>query len=375
MDPRSVRAVFMRGGTSKALIFHAGDLPGDRSGWDSIFLSAMGTPDPFGRQLNGMGGGLSSLSKVAVIGPSTHPDADLDYTFAQVSIKEARVEYRGNCGNISSAVGPFAIDENLLSVPDGAATVRIHNTNTKRIIHATFAVENGRAAVAGNTSIPGVAGTGAPIRLDFLEPGGAMTGKLLPTGQVTDIFDIDGVGPVEISIVDAGNACVFISAASLGLNATESPDTLEGTPGLLKTLRRIGEHALVRLGFAENLEAASNQSVPLIGIVGPAADSVTLAGEAVPADAANLCLRMISSGQPHRASPLTGALCTAVAAAMSGTIPNRFASRSSDALRLATPSGVLEVSADVSRIDAGWNVSRASFFRTARRLFEGRVYI
>src|SRR6201996_302330 len=178
-------AVFMRGGTSRAVMFHQRDLP-EREAWDPIFLAAMGSPDPNGRQLNGMGGGISSLSKICILAPSDRPDADIDYTFAQVQIKEAAIGYRGNCGNMSSAVGPFAVDEGIVRPNGDTAVVRIFNTNTGKIIRSTFGIDDGRAAVDGSLTIPGVAGSGAPIRLDFLSPGGAVTGKLLPTGNAVD---------------------------------------------------------------------------------------------------------------------------------------------------------------------------------------------
>src|SRR5437870_1172829 len=202
----------MRGGTSKAIMFLQRDLPRDRSQWDRIFASAMGSPDPNGRQLDGMGGGLSSLSKVCVIGPPTHPDADVDYTFAQVEIRNGSVDYSGNCGNMSSAVGPFAVDEGLVKSDGTEAVVRIHNTNTHKIIVSRFALENGRAAVDGDFVLPGVGGTGAPVRLDFLDPGGAGTGTLLPTGKVVDELTVVSLGRIAVSMVDAANPCVFVAA-------------------------------------------------------------------------------------------------------------------------------------------------------------------
>jgi len=167
------------------VMFHARDLP-ERAAWDPLFLGAMGSPDPNGRQLNGMGGGISSLSKVCVLAPSEREDADIDYTFAQIQIREPRVDYRSNCGNMSSAVGPFAVDEGLVRPNGDTAVVRIFNTNTRKIIRSTFPLEDGHAATDGDLAIPGVAGTGAPVRLDFLAPGGATTGKLLPTGNAVD---------------------------------------------------------------------------------------------------------------------------------------------------------------------------------------------
>src|SRR5438105_9043778 len=191
----------------------------------------MGSPDPYGRQLDGMGGGVSSLSKVCIVGPSSRPDADVDYTFVQVQVKDARTDYQGNCGNMSSAIGPFAVDEGLVRVKDGDATVRIHNTNTKKIINATFPVSEGRSIEDGNLVIPGVSGTGAPVRLDFMEPGGASSGKLLPTGHVTD-----RLGDIEASLVDAANACVFVDSHSLNLKGKELPTELEERPHILERL-------------------------------------------------------------------------------------------------------------------------------------------
>ncbi len=211
MAQQRIHAVFMRGGTSKAVMFHARDLPAERDAWAPIFRSAIGANDPSGRQLDGMGGGVSSLSKVCVIGPPSRADADVDFTFAQIGVTNDTVDYAGNCGNMSSAIGPFAIDEGLVPKPiDGHAVVRIHNTNTSKIIVARFDVEQGEAAVDGAMTLDGVAGTGAPIRLEFMAPGGARTGKLLPTGRAVDTLDIPGLGRIEASLVDAANPCVFV---------------------------------------------------------------------------------------------------------------------------------------------------------------------
>ncbi len=217
MKQIGLRAVFMRGGTSKAVMFRADDLPRDRERWAPIFLGVIGSPDANGRQLDGMGGGMSSLSKVCVIGAPTRPDADVDYTFAQVSVRSATVDYSGNCGNMSSAVGPFAVDEGLVKANGAEAVVRIHNTNTQKLIVARFAMDDGRAAADGDFALPGVAGTGAPVRLEFLEPGGAGTGRLLPTGNVIDRLDVAGLGIIEVSMIDAANPCVFVAAESLGM--------------------------------------------------------------------------------------------------------------------------------------------------------------
>ena len=260
-----IPAVFMRGGTSRAVMFHARDLP-EQAKWDPIFLAAMGSPDPNGRQLNGMGGGISSLSKICVLAPSQRPDADIDYTFAQVQIKQAAVGYRGNCGNMSSAVGPFAVDEGLVRPNGDTAVVRIFNTNTRKIIRSTFPLTDGRAAVDGDQAIPGVAGTGAPIRLDFLAPGGAITGRLLPTGHVTDRLTVDGLGVVEVSIVDAGAACVFVRAADVGLTGAELPEALDANHAALERLQAVRRAGAVAMGLArDDREAAENIGIPAIG--------------------------------------------------------------------------------------------------------------
>ena len=375
MKQNRLPAVFMRGGTSKALMFHLRDLPADRATWDRLFLKAMGSPDPHGRQLNGMGGGVSSLSKVCVLGPPTRPDADLDYTFAQILVTEERVDYSGNCGNMSSAVGPFAIEEGLVSAREGEMCVRIHNTNTKKIINSTFRVKDGQAVVEGELEIPGVAGTGSPVRLDFLEPGGAVTGKLLPTGNPSDVLDIPGIGKIVVSMVDAANPCVFLSAADLGLKGTEMPEDLDRDTALLDKIATIRCHASVAMGIAKSIEEARKKSMPQIGFVAAPQAAVTLSGETLTAASADLTVRIISNGQPHRALPLTGSLCTAVAAGIEGTIPHRFALRSTTGtLRLAMPSGVLTVGGEVIHEAGGWRAVRGSFYRTARRLFEGYVY-
>src|SRR5215475_14374488 len=189
-----LRAVFMRGGTSKAVMFRTDDLPANRDDWTPIFLEVMGSPDPNGRQLDGMGGGISSLSKICIIGPPSRPDADVDYTFAQIGVRDSFVDYGANCGNMSSAVGPFALEEGLVEGPaDGEATVRIHNTNTSKVIVARFPVRDGTPASTGDLEIDGVSGKAAPIRLEFLDPGGARTGKLLPTGNPCDELEVEGM--------------------------------------------------------------------------------------------------------------------------------------------------------------------------------------
>jgi 2-methylaconitate cis-trans-isomerase PrpF len=357
-------------------MFHAGDLPADRAAWPALFLAAMGSPDPYGRQLDGMGGGVSSLSKVCVLAPSARADADIDYSFFQIQVKEARVDDRGNCGNMSSAVGPFAVDEGLVPAAGETAVVRIYNTNTQKLIHAHFPLDDGRAATAGTLAIPGVAGTGAPVRLDFLSPGGATTGRLLPTGQVRDRLEVPGLGAIEVSMVDAANACVFVRAADLGLTGRELPDAIEADAPLLARLEAIRRAASVAMGIAPTLEAAGGiRVVPFIALVSPPAASPMLTGETLAVEAIDLTARVMSNGQPHRALPLTISLCTAVAARIDGTVVAEMAGPVAGDLRIGMPSGVLTVAADVVREASGeWVARSGAFYRTARRLFDGRVW-
>jgi 2-methylaconitate cis-trans-isomerase PrpF len=381
-----LRAVFMRGGTSKAVMFRATDLPTERELWAPIFLGVIGSPDPNGRQLDGMGGGISSLSKICVIGPPTRAGADVDYTFAQVSVKDVTVDYSGNCGNMSSAVGPFAVDEGLTAAAAdaaGEATVRIHNTNTHKLIVAHFPLEDGRAAVDGDFRLPGVAGSGAPVRLDFMEPGGAGTGKLLPTGNPVDTLDVDGVRGIEVSMVDAANPCVFVRSDTLGASGIEMPEELEANGALLRRLEAIRIAASLKMGIAKTAEAAARiPSIPKIAMVAPAREARTLAGERLAADDADVTVRMISIGQPHRAVPLTGAMCLAVASRIEGTVVSRIARRSAspdEAVRIAQPSGLTVVGAEVRREGdrerPEWFAERATVYRTARRLMEGWVFL
>ena len=325
-------AVFMRGGTSRAVMFHRKDLP-DRAAWDPVFLAAMGSPDPNGRQLNGMGGGISSLSKICVLSPSNRADADIDYTFAQVQIRESAVDYRGNCGNMSSAVGPFAVDEGLVRPNGDTAVVRIFNTNTSKIIRSTFPLVDGRAATDGDLAIPGVAGTGAPVRLDFVSPGGSVTGRLLPTGNVRDWLEVPGFGSIEVSMVDAAKPCVLVRARDIGLTGTELPEALDANVALLERLEGIRLGASVAMGLAASVnEARQSRGVPAVGFIAPPTDAPTLSGVPISAGAVDLTARMISNGQPHRALPVTSSLCISVAARITGTLVNE-ALRGEPALR------------------------------------------
>lgn len=357
------RAVFMRGGTSKALVFREADLPPDRAARDALFLAAMGVPDPSGRNLDGMGGGLSSLNKVCVVGPPSRADADVDYTFIQLTPDTREVDYGGNCGNMSSAIGPFAVEEGLVPCPpDGEAAVRIHNTNTGKLILARFAVEGGALAADGDFALDGVAGTAAPVKLEFLDPGGARTGSLLPTGNPVDRLDVPGLGPIEASLVDAANPCVFVSPESLGKTGAELPADLEADAAFLSAMEAIRAEGGRLMGIAPG------PGVPKVAMVCPPADAPTLSGMLHAGDH-DIAVRMISVGQPHRAVPITGAICLAVAARIAGSIPARACAAASGPIRIGHASGTTQVDALVEQGRA----IHGAVYRSARRLFEGNV--
>jgi len=378
MPQNKLRATFMRGGTSKAVVFNREDLPADPALWDPIFLSVMGSPDPNGRQLDGMGGGLSSLSKVCVVGAPTRSDADIDYTFAQISVKSAAVDYSANCGNMSSAMGPFAVSEGLVTAPaNGEAVVRIHNTNTGKIIVARFPMNDGEVETEGEMSIDGVGGQGAPVRLEFTDPGGARTGRLLPTGHVSDTLDIPGLGPVEASLVDAANPCVFITAAALGKDGSEMPEALESDAAFLERMEAIRCAASVAMDLAPDVAAAAKiPSVPKVAMIVAPRQMTTLSGQRLEPSDMSLGIRMISIGQPHRAVPITGATCLAIAVRIKGTLANLLARVGDGPITIAHPSGTTVVDAAVEHADepAKARAIHGAVYRTARRLFEGSVF-
>jgi 2-methylaconitate cis-trans-isomerase PrpF len=352
MSQRAIPAVFMRGGTSKALVFDRRDLPERQDDWAPIFLAAIGSPDPHGRQLDGMGGGVSSLSKVCVVGPPSRDDADVDHTFAQIGVRDRVVDYGGTCGNMSSAIGPFALDQGLVAPPAGTeAIVRIHDTNTRKIIVARFPAAQGTAAVEGSFVLDGVAGSGAPVRLDFMDPGGATTGRLLPTGNPVDALRTKDGGEVQASLIDAANPFIFVAADSLGLAGTELPDALDAAPGLLERLEQIRREGAVAMGLAPD-PAGAAASIPKIALVAAPAEAPTLSGR-------------------------TGALCLTVACRVPGSIPNHLLAprQNDDELRLGHPSGVVNAAAEVGRRDGELHADYAAVYRTARRLFQGEVLV
>ena len=364
--------VYMRGGTSKAVFFHEKDLPEDKSEWDEIFLKVMGTPDV--KQIDGMGGTVSSTSKIAVISPSDRQDVDVNYTFRQVDIVIPRVDGSANCGNISSAVGPFAIDEGLVPAVEPITVVRILNTNTNKIIEEHVRVENGRAMVHGDEVIKGVPGTGSRIDMYFEDPAGSRTGKLFPTGQKKEIFDVPGYGPAEVTVLDCSNPMVFIKASDLGIKGTELVE-LNQNKDVMEHIERIRGMAAVKCGFVENWEEARTKSTsaPKVSIVSSPQDYVDMDGNQVKAEDMDICVRAVSVGALHKAYPMTVAVGTGSAARIAGTIVSEIAvnDKGADVVRLGHSSGITDVDVKMD----GENVLKGGVTRTARRIMDGYVYI
>lgn len=374
-------AVIMRGGTSKAVFFHETDLPADPAVRERVVLAAFGSPDPYGRQIDGLGGATSTTSKVAIIGPGdVDGDVDVNYTFGQVGIDTPLIDGRGNCGNISSAVGPFAVDEGLVSPVEGVTKVRFLNTNTGKRIVAHVPTLDGRFDSEGDFAIPGIPGTAARIQLDYLEPGGAVTGRLLPTGNVTDVLDAPGVGRLTVSIVDAANPLVFCRFADLGLTGREQPDEIDADPSLLARIEAVRAQAGVAAGIAATPAEATRDvpSVPKLAMVNGPMEYRQLDGVAAgPADL-DIVGKMMSMGKMHRAYPMTGAICTVVAAGIPGTVVHDAMPedrRGGESLRLGHPSGRLQLYAAPRRAAGEWTVDQVSVERTARRLMEGTVLV
>jgi 2-methylaconitate cis-trans-isomerase PrpF len=366
---KSTSAAYYRGGTSRAIIFNINDLPSDKSLWPPLFRSVIGSPDPNGRQLDGMGGGVSSLSKICVVGPAAEKDADVDYTFAAIGVRDDEVDFGGNCGNMTSAIGPFAVDTGLVARPqDGEASVMIKNTNTNKFIRATFPVESGEAVADGDFAIDGVAGKASKIKLAFLNPAGAKTGKTLPTGNVTDTFD-----GITATCIDVGNPAVFVLASELNVSGFILADEIEAHPTLLKQLDSIRRQAAVAMGMAKTTSEASGV-IPRISMISPPHAHLLLSGEQMDEKSCDLVVRAISVGQPHRAVPVTVALALAVASRLEGSVVNACTSKTpvdTDGVTLGHNSGKLLVSAT---FETDGTVQDATVFRTARRLMEGKVY-
>lgn len=374
-----VRAAIIRGGTSKGVYLLESELPADSKIRDQVILSIFGSPDK--RQINGLGGADPLTSKVAIIAPSTRDDADVDYTFGYVGIEEAYVDYSGNCGNISSGVGPFAIDEGLVRPVEPVTTVRIYNTNTKKIIEAEVPVKDGKAVTEGDFVIDGVPGTGAKILLNFLDSEGAKTGKLLPTGNKVDQITLKDGRTVKVSIVDAANPAVFAKAVDLGFTGKELPGDVEQKPEMLQVMEEIRCICAEMIGLATDREKATEETpaVPKVAFVAAPADYKTSEGVEIKSESIDLLARTKALGKMHKAYAVTGGICTATAALIEGTVVNEVVGRralETGTVRIGHPSGVLEFDIRLEKgPDGALHLRKAAVARTARRIMDGYVYV
>lgn len=372
-----IKCTIMRGGTSKGIFIMENELPKDPQKRDDVICRIFGSPDI--RQIDGLGGADVLTSKLAIIGPSSRADADVDYTFGQVSFEKNFIDYKGNCGNISAAVGPFAIDKGLVRATAPITTVRIHLTNSDQILVAQVPVANGKAKTEGTCSIDGVPGTAARIDLDWSDITGTVCGKLLPTGNAKDMFKI-GQKSYEVSLVDAGNPLVFIRAESLGMTGTETPAQIEGNPALMAAIEKIRAKAAVCFGLVKRGEDAYEQSPynPFFAIVSAPADYRCFNGNSVRKGDADLVSRLLFMHHMHKTYPITGTVCTGAAMKIPGSIPWELmdpSSRQKENLRIGHPAGVLEVQARAQGEGSSIKMESIRVYRTARMIMDGTVYV
>ena len=388
MTQLRIPAVYMRGGTSKGVFFHQADLPVDAQARDALLLRVIGSPDPYGKQIDGMGGASSSTSKVVILARSTRPDCDVDYLFGQVAIDAPLIDWSGNCGNLTAAVGPFAIAEGLVAAPrDGSAMVRIWQANIGKRIIAQVPMRDGQVVEEGDFELDGVTFPAAEVPIEFLEPGAeegddALGGGLFPTGNLTDVLDTAD-GPVLVTLLNAGIPTVFVEAASLGLTGTELQDRFNADAALLARCERLRARSAVAMGIARDESEATclRLHTPKLILVAAPRAYTTSRGTAIEAGDIDLLTRGISMGKLHHAMMGTGAIALAVAANIAGTVVNRLLdgerlAAQGSVVRLGHPSGRLRVAASARRGDDGqWSIEKVTMSRSARRLMEGWVRV
>ncbi len=369
-----VRATFMRGGTSKGLFFDPADLPADPLTRDRLLLRAVGSPDPYGQQIDGMGGGSSSTSKAALVSRSARPGYDLDYYSAALPIDAQFVDWSGNCGNLAAAVAPFAFHRGMLQLPaDGVALIRIWQVNTARLIVAHIPICRGQVQEDGDFMLDGVAFPAAEIRLDF--ESGPDAPDLFPTGFPISVVEWPGGSAFEATLIDAGSPTILVHADALGLTGVETPAEVNNNPELLARAEQMRAHAAVRLGVAvtpDEVTAWFRQS-PKLAYVGCAQDYLTASGKRVTEESIDLVARTFSMGKLHHAMTGTGTVAIAAAAAIPGTVVSAMTGVRS-MVRVGHASGSVPVGSDAEN-NGGWRITRTSFSRSARILMDGAVFI
>jgi hypothetical protein len=383
-----IPAIYMRGGTSKGVFFRLQDLPAAAqtpgAARDALLMRVIGSPDPYGKQIDGMGGATSSTSKTVIIARSSRPDHDVDYLFGQVSIDNAFVDWSGNCGNLSAAVGPFAISAGLVDasrVPrDGVAIVRIWQANIGKTIIAHVPMSGGAVQETGDFELDGVTFAAAEVPLEFMDPAAdeeGAGGAMFPTGKLVDDLDVPGIGTFKATMINAGIPTIFIDAEALGYTGTELQDAINSDEKALARFETIRAHGALRMGLIEHLDQiATRQHTPKIAFVARPADYVASSGKAVRASDVDLLVRAMSMGKLHHAMMGTAAVAIGTAAAIPGTLVNLAAGGGErESVRFGHPSGTLRVGAQASLKDGEWVVTKAMMSRSARVLMEGWVRV
>jgi probable AcnD-accessory protein PrpF len=383
-----IPATYLRGGTSKGVFFRLQDLPAQAqthgAARDALLMRVIGSPDPYGKQIDGMGGATSSTSKTVIVSPSTKPDHDVDYLFGQVSIDKAFVDWSGNCGNLSAAVGPFAISSGLIDAKqlpqNGMATVRIWQANISKTIIAHVPMVNSAVQETGDFELDGVTFPAAEVQLEFMDPaaeeeGGG--GAMFPTGHVIDELDVPGVGKLQATMINAGIPTIFINADAIGYTGTELQEAINSDSKALAMFETIRAHGAVRMGLIKHIdEAATRQHTPKVAFVATPKDYTSSSGKKVQASDIDLLVRALSMGKLHHAMMGTAAVAIGTAAAIPGTLVNLAAGGGErEAVRFGHPSGTLRVGAQASQVHGEWSVKKAIMSRSARVLMEGWVRI
>ena len=385
MTQLRIPAVYMRGGTSKGVFFLAEDLPADLAARERLLMRVIGSPDRYGKQTDGMGGATSSTSKIVILSKSNRPECDVDYLFGQVAIDAPVIDWSGNCGNLSTAVGPFAISTGLVAAPrDGTAVVRIWQANIRKRIISHVPMQAGEVQELGGFELDGVAFPAAEVRLEFLDPaaddgdGESTGGAMFPTGKRIDLLDVPGLGQIEATFINAGNPTIFVDAARLGLSGTELQKDINGNAKLLALAEAVRSHGAVAMGLVKTAAeaTATRQHTPKLAFVARPAGYTASDGKVVDAGSIDLLARIFSMGVLHHAMTGTGAVAIAAAAAIPGTVVSRLAPAGADGrIRFGHPSGTLSVGAEAREEGDAWAVKKVMMSRSARRLMEGWVRV
>ena len=367
-----LKCIYMRGGTSKGCMFREDDLPADKSLWDEIFLKVMGSPDP--KQMDGMGGTITLNNKIVIVSRSYEQGIDVNYLVAQVLPDKPVVDYSANCGNMTSAVGPFSILSGLVAPKDGLMKLRMRNLNSGKLIEETVPVKDGKPVENGDCCIAGIDAPGAELKVNFLEPGGAKTGKLLPTGSVSD--EIDGI---LVSVVDIANVFIFINAPDLGVKGNETPDEINSNLELLNRVAQIRGKVAQKIGIVERWEDAALKTPgsPKVVLISGPSTYTDSTGKTMHADDMDLCVRLISLEKTHKSLALTAAIATGGACFIEGGLPRKLAEGRglTDSVRLGHPCGTMEVFVDCEKSAGEVQIKGVAARRTARRIMEGTIYI